>query len=41
MPTLATFIQQSVGSPSYNKRQEKNKINPNWKGRSKTVTVCR
>ena len=32
MSTLATFIQQSFGSPSYgNQRRKRNKRNPNWK----------
>ena len=42
MPTLATFIQHSFQSPSHShQRRKRNKKNPNWKGRSKTVTVCR
>ena len=42
MPTLATFIQHSFGSPSHSnqiikKRKRKGKKwNPNWKRRSKT-----
>ena len=51
MPSLSTFIQQSICSPSDNsqtkeERKEERKIeeewkkkNPNWEGRSKTVTV--
>ena len=39
---LATAIQHSFGSPSHgNQRRKRNKRNPNWKGRSKTVTICR
>ena len=38
--TLTTFIQHSIGSPSHS-NQTRNKRNPNWKGRSKTVIVCR
>ena len=40
--TLATIIQHSLGSPSHsNQGRIRNKRNPNWKRRSKTVTVCR
>ena len=40
--TLATFVQDSTGSPNHRDRTRKrNKRNPNWKERSKTVTVCR
>ena len=40
MFTLATFIQQSFGSPSHdNQRRKRNKRNPNWKRRNKIVTV--
>ena len=39
---LIIIIQHSSGSPSYsNQRRKRNKSNPNWKERSKTVTVCR
>ena len=32
MPTLATFLQQSFGSPSHsNQRRKRNFKNPNWK----------
>ena len=42
MPTLATFIQHSFGSPNHgNQRRKRNKRNPNWKGRSKSTNVCR
>ena len=42
MSTLATIIQHSFGSPSHgNQRRKRNKRNPNWKRRRKTVTVCR
>ena len=40
--TLATIIQHSSGSPSYgNQRRKRNKRNPDWKRRSKTLTVCK
>ena len=40
--TLTTVIQHSIGSPSHsNQRRKRNKRSSNWKGRSKTVTVCR
>ena len=40
--TLATIIQHSSGIPSYsNQRRKRNKRNPDWKRRSKTLTVCR
>ena len=39
---LTTIIQHSFGSPSYNnQRRERNKRNPDWKRRSKTLIVCR
>ena len=42
VPTLATIIQQSFGSPSHgNQRRKINKRNPNRKRRNKIVTVCR
>ena len=41
MHILATYIQCSFGSPSDSNRIKTNKRNPNWKGRSETVTVCR
>ena len=42
MPTLATFIQHSIGSTSQsNQRRKGNKIHPNGRGRSKTVSTCR
>ena len=38
MPTLATFIQHSIGSSSHSKqRRKKNKWNPNWKRRLKLL----
>jgi len=38
VPTLATIIQHSFGSPSYgNQRTKRKKRNPDWKGRSKTL----
>ena len=37
-----TIIQHSSGSPSYsNQRRKRNKRNPDWKVRSKALTVCR
>ena len=35
-------VQHSSGSPSYsNQRRKRNKKNPDWKRRSKALTVCR
>ena len=40
--TLSTIIQHSSRSPNYsNQRRERNKRNPDWKRRSKALTVCR
>ena len=40
--TFTTIIQHSSGSPNYsNHRRKRNKRNPDWKRRSKTLTVCR
>ena len=42
VPTLTTTIQHSFGIFSHsNQRRKRNKRNPNWKRRSKTLTVCR
>ena len=42
VPTFTTVIQHSSGSPSYsNQRRKINKRNPDWKRRSKALTVCR
>ena len=42
LSTLTTIIQHSFGRFSHsNQRRKRNKMNPNWKRRSKTVTVCR
>ena len=39
---LTTTIQHSFGSFSHsNQRRKRNKRNPDWKRRSKTLTVCR
>ena len=39
---LSPLLFNSFGSPSHsNQRRIRNKRNPNWKERSKTVTVCR
>ena len=41
-PTLTTFVQHSFGNLSHsNQGRKRNKRSPNWKGRNKTVTVCR
>ena len=41
MPSLTTPIQHSIESPSHSNQTRKgNKRHPNWKGGSKTVTVC-
>ena len=40
MSTLTTVIQHSFESPSHdNQRIKRNKSNPNWKRRSKTVSL--
>ena len=40
MPTFTTTIQHSFGSFSHsNQRRKRNKRNPDWKRRSKTLTV--
>ena len=42
VPSLATIIQHSFGSPSHNnQRRKRNKKNLYWKKRSKTLTICR
>ena len=42
VPTFATTIQHSFGSFGHsNQSRKRNKRNPNWKRRSKTLTVCR
>ena len=42
VPTITTTIQHSFGSFSHsNQRRKRNKRNPDWKRRSKTLTVCR
>ena len=42
VPTLTTTIQHSFGSFGHsNQSRKRNKGNPNWKRRSKTLTVCR
>ena len=38
--TFTTIIQHSFGSLSHS-NQRRNKGNPNWRRRSKTVTVCK
>ena len=42
VPTLTNTIQQSFGSFGHsNQMWKRNKRNPHWKRRSKTLTVCR
>ena len=42
LPTLTTTIQHSFGSFGHsNQSRKRNKRNPNWKRRSKTLTICR
>ena len=42
VPILITTIQHSFGSPTHhNQRRKRNKRNPDWKRRSKTLSVCR
>ena len=42
VPTFTSLIQHSTRSPSHsNQARRKNKRHPNWKGRSKTVFICR
>ena len=42
VPTFTTTIQHSSGSFGHsNQSRKRNKRNPNWKRRSKTLTVCR
>ena len=42
VPTLTTTIQHSFGSSSHSdQRRKRNKRNPDWKRRSKILTVCR
>ena len=42
-PILTNFIQHSIRSPIKHKNwvRKINKRHPNWKGQSKTVTICR
>ena len=42
MPTLATFIQHTIGTPGHNikrKKKKKKSTHPNWKGKGKSVLV--
>ena len=41
MSTFTSLIQHSTGSPSHSNQTRRNKWHPNWKGRSKTVFICR
>ena len=41
-PPLANTIKHSYRIPSHgNQRRKRNKRNPNWKGRTKTITIFR
>ena len=42
MPTLATFIQHTIGTPGHSikTKKKKKKKHPNWKGKVKSVTAC-
>ena len=41
MSTFATIVQHNSGSPSYsNQRRKRNKRNPDWKRKSKALTVA-
>ena len=42
MSAFTTSIQHSIGNPRHKDQiRKRNNRHPNWKGRSKTVTVCR
>lgn len=50
MPTLATFIQRTIGTPGHSIKTKKKKSiqigkerkkHPNWKGKVESVTACR
>ena len=41
MSAFTSLIQQRTGSPGLSNQTGRNKRNPNWKGRSKTVIICR
>ena len=41
MSTFTSLIQHSTGGPSHSNQKRRNKRHPNWKGRSKTVFICR
>ena len=42
MSTFTTIVQHISGSPSYsNQRRKRNKMNPDWKRKSKAFTVCK
>ena len=42
VPTFTTTVPHSFGSFGHsNQSRKRNKRNPNWKRRSKTLTVCR
>ena len=38
---VSNIVQHSSGSPSYSNQRRRNKRNPHWKRRSKSLTVCR
>ena len=40
MHTLTTSVEHSIGSPTHsNQTRKRNKMYPNWKERSKTITM--
>ena len=41
MSTFTSLIQHCTGSPNCSNQTRRNKRHPNWKGRSKTVFICR
>ena len=41
LSTFITIIQHSSGSPSYSNQRKRNKMNPDWKRRSKALTVSK
>ena len=41
MFSLTSLIQHSTGSPSHSTQTRKNKRHLYWKGRNKTVIICR
>ena len=41
MSGFTSLIKHSTGSPSHSNQTRRNKRHPHWKGRSKTVFICR